>query len=377
MKDVQVRACARSTTALFLGAALLALTARMSYAATYTVQDLGSLGGTTRMASTQTFALGINSAGEVVGQSLTATGQFRAFSWTSAGGMTELGASIANSTGSGANAISDNGEVVGNYDDSSGAHAIAWENGSLSKVGPPVSINSNAYDVNLKGQVVGWATYSNNPTFPRAFLFDNGTATDLGTLGGNTSRAYGINNSGQVVGESDIAGNTGYHAFLWSNGKMSDLGGLGGNSVASYISGNGAIVGLSYLLGSTNYHAVLWANGAVKDLGTLGGTMSFAEQINANGQIVGAAYLTGNSEEHAVLWQNGFITDLNSLVSLNSPGYLQSALFINGSGQIVAQGSNGHAYLLSPVPEPQTYALMLAGLGLVSFVARRRMQHAD
>jgi hypothetical protein len=28
----------------------------------------------------------------------------------------------------------------------------------------------------------------------------------------------------------------------------------------------------------------------------------------------------------------------------------------------------------SPVPEPETYAMMLAGLGLVSIVARRRKQ---
>jgi len=29
-------------------------------------------------------------------------------------------------------------------------------------------------------------------------------------------------------------------------------------------------------------------------------------------------------------------------------------------------------YSLAPVPEPETYALMLAGLGLVGFMARRR-----
>jgi hypothetical protein len=31
---------------------------------------------------------------------------------------------------------------------------------------------------------------------------------------------------------------------------------------------------------------------------------------------------------------------------------------------------------IAPVPEPETYAMLLAGLGLMGFVARRRKQSA-
>lgn len=52
-------------------------------------------------------------------------------------------------------------------------------------------------------------------------------------------------------------------------------------------------------------------------------------------------------------------------------------LTVDGEGSFVVTYSDGHhlllsAYEVTPVPEPESYALMLAGLGLISLVARRR-----
>ena len=52
--------------------------------------------------------------------------------------------------------------------------------------------------------------------------------------------------------------------------------------------------------------------------------------------------------------------------------YLTQAKGINDSGQIIADSYGGHAFLLTPVPEPATSALLLAGLGLVGVTVRRR-----
>jgi hypothetical protein len=58
------------------------------------------------------------------------------------------------------------------------------------------------------------------------------------------------------------------------------------------------------------------------------------------------------------------MTDLNSLVSLPEGATLYEATGINNHGQVAANG-------VSPIPEPETYAMLLAGLGLLGFMARR------
>lgn len=48
-----------------------------------------------------------------------------------------------------------------------------------------------------------------------------------------------------------------------------------------------------------------------------------------------------------------------------------SEVTFNGSGFTITQGG-GSVNFASPVPEPDTYALMLGGLGVLGFIARRR-----
>ena len=329
----------------------------------YTVTDLGTLPG-----GSYSKAGGINASGQVVGWADIA-GADHAFLYSN-GTMSDLG--TLGGTISRAYGINTNGQVIGESTDANGnGRAFLYTAGTMTDLGTVVGFPSGATAINGSGQVVGWAG-------GHAFLYSNGTMTDLGTLSGYAkSCAQAINSGGQVVGWVDDAPVYDYlsRAFLYSNGTMQDLvGTLPGYpySVARGINDNGEVVGWANTAsGATPLRAFLYSisTSTWTDLGTLGGDRSAALAINNSGQIVGGS-------GHAFLYSNGTMTDLNSL--LITPGWtLTGAEAINDNGWIVGQGINPagetHAFLLTPVPEPSTLALLLTGtIALLGYAWLRR-----
>ena len=88
----------------------------------------------------------------------------------------------------------------------------------------------------------------------------------------------------------------------------------------------------------------------------------------------------GNGNSHAFLFDDGALEDLNSLIP-SSGWTLDAADAINDKGQIVGYGTNpagqSHAFLMTPTPEPSTFALLAAGtLGLFGYGLRQRATKA-
>ena len=301
------------------------------------VTDLGTLGGNSAI------AYGLNDLGQVVGASDTGrTGIRHAFLWE-AGQMTDL--DPANARNSAAYGINYAGRIAGVYSDPGGeSTAFLFAAGTITALSQVPRGTVSA--INNPGQIIG-GLWTDTPSLHLAFLWSAGAVTKLGTLGGTASQARALNDSGQVAGLADVEGNSATHAFLYSGADLSDLGTLGGkNSMAFGMNSAGQVVGLSQIAGSGLHHAFLYSGGAMTDLGTLGGTESQADDIDAGGLVVGWSR-TASGEQHAFVWNSGSMLDLNSLVTVGAGVWLEEATAANDVGQIVANGSNGHAYLIT------------------------------
>lgn len=323
--------------------------------AAYKYSTLPSLGGPA------SFAAGINNAGQVVGTSNDPDTFPRSTVWTS-------GAPVDRRPGdwlSWGQAINDSGQIAGGYGDTYGrfqvtrAYASPYSNSSLGSLGVSDSI---ALDINNHGLVVGEAytgDWAGPPLYPfpfygsHAVVWNGTTTTDLHPTGANISIANAVNDSNVIVGAVDG------QAVTWNGGVMNTLG-----AGAAFDINNAGIIA-----GQSGNSAVIWNGGIQTVLGD-----GRANALNILSQVVGM------SNGHAFLWENGIATDLNNFISAaakNAGWILQDAVGINDHGWIVGNAYNTltfdyQAYLLSPAPEPSTYAMMLLGLGLIAWKARKR-----
>jgi probable HAF family extracellular repeat protein len=172
--------------------------------------DLGTLPG-----DRESFALAINNAGQVVGDSDgAATRLGDAFLYRD-GAMTGLmvgGGGYATAI----NNHQDIGQVVGTASLIYAPHAFLWDSGQgVIDLGPPDEVNADAHGINDAGQVVGQSRGVGS-------LWSDGTMVRLPTLGGAWSPAYAINNAGQIVGMSTLVSSVA-HAYIYENGVMADL----------------------------------------------------------------------------------------------------------------------------------------------------------
>lgn len=215
-----------------------------------------------------------------------------------------------------------------------------YDKGVMTELGTQ---GGEAMAINDSGQVVGYFHLGGALDHRSAFLYDNGVVTDIGTLPGyRYSEAFGINNRGQIVGAAQN------RAFLFQNGVMSDLGTLpgGGGAGATGINNHGTVVGDSGTnVPNLTTHAFSYDHRVMSDLGTLpGGSYSYGLAINSGGQIVGYGD-TASGAQHALLFRNGHMIDLGTLPG----GTFSTATAINDRGQVVGYGDTPsktyHAFL--------------------------------
>ncbi len=237
--------------AVIVGAAATRAEAQPSETGTYTIIDLGTLGGLTANAR------GINRLAQVVGE-----------------------ADLPNGV----------------------RHGFIWTNGVMTDVGTlPGEEWSDCRDINNLGQAICNSSPSIEPS--SAFLWDNGERVDLGDLAATPdTTGYAVNDATQIVGFSRV-GVEKLHAFLWEGSVLRDLTAEGlPAAIVRDINASGQLVAAGYL----------WDHGVVVELPTLGGPTSDASGLNDQGLVIGGA---DNAEglPRAALWVDGEVYDLAGL----------------------------------------------------------------
>jgi hypothetical protein len=336
--------------------ALMAMSEHTSAAADYRYIDLGP--GT---------AYDINNSDQVVGSD-----GMNAVVWNGTN-KTVLGPGAAHG-------INDIGQVVG----AASSVPVLWDRGTaITAITLPDFENNygykvtNANDINNAGNIIG---SSRNDCCPHQDVYWKNYTSTPTLIGGKISEAAAINNKGQIV----VNGFPG--PFIQDVNNINNTRYISGDASVRDINDTGSVVGF---FPGTESQAALWLfsiNNEPIPLNPITGYRSSEPTaINNTEEVVGVSF---NGFEvtsgHATLWSstsNRAPVDLNIFLPANmaEAGWtLTQANEINDSGLIIGEAYNSrfnlqHAFVLSPVPEPETYALLLAGLGMICFLRYRRV----
>jgi probable HAF family extracellular repeat protein len=165
--------------------------------------------------ASDTYALSINDAGQVVGSYLytdsNGIGQLTGFLY-SHGTHTTIGPPGGIYTY--LTSINKFGAIVGHYQQSSGGYeqGFVYSNGTYTPIEFPGAVSTVPISINDKGQITGY--YQTSST-QNGFVFSNGQYTSIDPPAGIGATAFSINNSGQIVGDyEDNSTNHTNHGFL-------------------------------------------------------------------------------------------------------------------------------------------------------------------
>lgn len=240
--------------------------------------------------------------------------------------------------------------------------------------------------INDLGVISGYGCNLQDPNDCGTATVKNGVMTLLGTPRTRAttltfSSGASINNLGHLVSSPQVATSplTTQIATLITGTTVIPMGLEGTYSVGYAANDFDEVVGYAGTRWDFAFHGFLrQRDGSILDLGTLGGRNSYARDINNRSEVVGDSDRSFFDQARgAYLWRQGTTIDLGALPEVQAAGWddLTMAMAINNRGQIVGTGRRDgveHGFLLTPVPEPSTYALLLAGL----LVLRWRIRHA-
>lgn len=333
--------------AVIFGLALSPSTVRAE-AFTYSVRDLGTLGGANSRAHA------INEQGWVVGEAEAKGGYTRAFLWVPEQGMQDIG--TCGGDISRAFAINERGQVVGEAEDGQGRlRPFRWsaEHGLEDLPLPDGFREGFVSGLNNFGVLVGGGE---NEAGTRALVWSvDGVSIPEALVAHGASLAHAVNDVGDIAGQMESAPSGDYvsRAFvLGANGLniLSAPASKDWSSAALALSADGMMAG--YAEDDEATHAVRISHeGIPSDMDTLDNVYSIANDMNDNGVAVGLFVSSNEDDDRAFVARDGVMSDLNELIETDEPWLIVEARGINNQGAIVGYallGDRERAVLLEP-----------------------------
>lgn len=282
-----------------------------------------------------------------------------------------------------ASEVNDAGQVIGSAQQGSSS-VFGWVTGPNGQDLQRIEFQHQAVDINDSGTVVYRRTFGGvtitEGDGPQQLVGESNVA--------NFPKA--INNASQVV----LTINYGENLDQQTGGIWSENVGLqpiffqGANTTLFDINNSGLVLGqvtsdpfwllvLNPVSGAFNLIDI-------PGTGTLVNNSHFESfglpRFNDAGQIVGQYLLNGTTFSFLASATTNEVINLSMEEDIISAGWSNIMVSdINNLGQISGTGTiNGatRAFLLTPVPEPETYAMMLAGLSVLGFMRRRKIKAA-
>jgi probable HAF family extracellular repeat protein len=299
-----------------------------------------------------------------------------------------------------------------------------YRDGGLQALGSLRGDYARPWALNERGDIVGASADASGRLRP--FLYRDGRMLDLAaSLGAREGRALGLNAAGQAMGEADD------HPFFYDGMSSRYLTSSTGGALRGFGTAlNDAGVGVGGVLADSGYKTFVHEDGRLRLLanpedyegwgdfygrdinnagqilvnhmytaddygGTLiydhgryeriGGLSDFGIDINNKGWVLyDDSYFDpdwGDYNWTPALYRDGARAQLRDLLTPGSAAHweVSAAYGLNDAGQIVGDGYfNGQlrAFIATPVPEPESAALLLAGLSLVGTAVRGRGRRA-
>lgn len=295
-------------------------------------------------------------------------------------------------------AVNNSGVIAGNFSQ----HAGYWS-GGMYTILPDLGFGAIARSINGQGDIVGTVHLAGGQN--EAALWRGGILNLLGRQNGFNTEAMAINASGHVLIQSAESNNS--IGYFYDGATFRDIV-LPGYGYLTDLNDNDVACGWSTGVPLGDSGGIIWINNAVVSLGPcnndpfqalslnnyetiagyaglesyrwedgvfdyVAGYPDMVRAINDAGDIVGEI---GVGSDLAVIWVDGHTRHvLADLTSLPPNLKLERAVGISNTGLITGiaystDGSGNSSFLLTPVPEPTTIAVL--GIGLLSAIKKRR-----